>query len=114
MSNNLHDIFYTMPNVASQTVDRKALSVCKHCVKEKQIVICGACDKRYDTYTQDQVCPHAKKMETLADILAEEEVKQKPDPIDVRDTLITYYCRKCPDHEEDHCADHECFIWRMR
>jgi len=42
-----------------------------------------------------------------------EEVKRKPDPSDVRDNLITDYCQECPDHEEDHCADHECFIWHI-
>ena len=41
------------------------------------------------------------------------EVKRKPDASDVRDNLITEYCHECPDHEEDHCADHECFIWEI-
>jgi len=42
-----------------------------------------------------------------------EEVKRKPDASDVQDNLITEYCQECPDHEEDHCADHECFIWEI-
>ncbi len=25
----------------------------------KQLVICGACDNEYDTYTQDKRCPHS-------------------------------------------------------
>jgi len=53
------------------------------------------------------------RIEKLADILAEEEVKRKPDASDVRDTLITGYCQECPDHDEYDCADHECFIWNI-
>ena len=55
------------------------------------------------------------EVETLADILAEEEVKRKPDPSDVRDNLITDYCEECPDHDNNDydCGDHECFIWEI-
>lgn len=49
------------------------------------------------------------KVETLSDILA--EVKRKPDASDVRDTLITNYCQKCPNSEDCECGDHKCFIW---
>ena len=53
------------------------------------------------------------EVETLADILAEEDVKRKPDASDVRDTLITGYCQECPDHDEYDCADHKCFLWEI-
>ncbi len=42
-----------------------------------------------------------------------EPKKNKPDPSDVRDTLIVSFCQDCPDHSDDSCADHECFIWDM-
>ena len=54
-----------------------------------------------------------KKVETLSDILAEEDVKRKPDASDVLNTLITNYCQKCPNSEDCECGDHECFIWGM-
>ena len=53
------------------------------------------------------------EVETLADILAEGDVKRKPDPSDVRDTLIIGFCQECPDHDEYDCADHECFVWAI-
>ena len=42
-----------------------------------------------------------------------ESTKHKPDPSDVRDTLIVGFCQECPDHTDDACADHECLIWAM-
>ena len=53
------------------------------------------------------------EVETLASILAEEDVKRKPDSSDVRDTLITGYCQECPDRDEYDCADHKCFLWEI-
>ncbi len=43
----------------------------------------------------------------------EEDKKRKPDPSDVRDSLIMEFCQDCPDHYKYDCADHECFIWEM-
>jgi hypothetical protein len=46
--------------------------------------------------------------------MEKKETKQKPDPSDVRDTLITAFCYECPDHRDDtYCADHKCIIWTM-
>lgn len=42
-----------------------------------------------------------------------EEAKRKPDPSDVRDTLITDFCQECPDHYDYDCADHDCLVWEM-
>jgi len=54
-----------------------------------------------------------KEVEKLADILEEEEKKQKPDASEVKDDLIVTYCQECPDHFDYDCGDHECFLWRI-
>lgn len=44
---------------------------------KQQIVRCGACDKEYDTYTQDYRCPHKKLPEEeklLFKQLSDEEI----------------------------------------
>ena len=68
--------------------------------EEKQLVICGACDKEYDTYSQDRRCPHIKLSKV-----------DRPDSSELREKIRGITHTGCTYHEKPICpieGNHAC------
>ncbi len=63
--------------------------------EEKQIVICGACDEKWNTYTQDRRCPHNQLAKCKGVVIG--EMKKRPDLVFPSEY---YEQRSTPDKEK--------------